>query len=232
MNSSARKQLRWIVVLSLGLLSAVAAPKPGQETLRQYLSGRDKDNPVPWQFYCTAGRKSGTWTTIPVPSQWEMHGFGTLNYSRDDTAKPVEQGRYRHTFTVPAEWAGLRVFLVFDGVMTDTQATVNGQSAGPRHQGGFYRFKYEITSLLQFGAGNLLEVTVDKLSANASVNRAERQGDYWVFGGIYRPVYLEAVPAQFIERTTIDARADGTCQRAGLRERGRSRPQWKRRSSS
>ncbi len=34
--------------------------------------------------------------------------------------------------------------------------------------------------------------------------------DYWVFGGIYRPVYLEVVPQQFIERVAIDARADGT----------------------
>ena len=33
--------------------------------------------------------------------------------------------------------------------------------------------------------------------------------DYWVFGGIYRPVYLEAFPKQFIERAAIDARADG-----------------------
>ena len=211
MNLNVGKRLRSIVALSLGLLTAFAAPKPAEETLRQYLSGRDKDNTVSWQFYCTAGGKSGYWTTIPVPSQWEMNGFGTLRYSQDDTARPVEQGRYRHTFTVPAEWAGRRVYLVFDGVMTDTEAAVNGKSAGPPHQGGFYRFRYEITSLLQFGADNLLEVAVDKLSADASVNRAERQGDYWVFGGIYRPVYLEAVPPQYIERTTMDARADGTC---------------------
>ena len=31
-----------------------------------------------------------------------------------------------------------------------------------------------------------------------------------MFGGIYRPVYLEAVPQQFIERVAIDARADGS----------------------
>jgi hypothetical protein len=210
MNPIARRGFRGFVVASLGLILAAAAPKSSQETVRQYLSGRDKDNTVPWQFYCTAGRKSGYWTTIPVPSQWELHGFGTLNYSRDDTANPVEQGRYRRTFRVAAAWAGLRVFLVFEGVMTDTQVTINGQSAGPQHQGGFYRFKYEVTNLLRFGSDNGLEVTVDKLSANPSVNRAERQGDYWIFGGIYRPVYLEAVPPQFIERTAIDARADGT----------------------
>ncbi len=51
---------------------------------------------------------------------------------------------------------------------------------------------------------------MDKLSANPSVNQAERQSDYWIFGGIYRPVYLEAMPAHFIERAAIDARANET----------------------
>ena len=94
-------------------------------------------------------------------------------------------------------------------VMTDTDAKLNGQSVGPVHQGSFYRFKYEVTSLVKFGATNLLEVTVAKHSANQSVNNAERNADYWVFGGIFRPVYLEAVPQEFIERVAIDAKADG-----------------------
>ena len=42
------------------------------------------------------------------------------------------------------------------------------------------------------------------------MNRAERRGDYWNFGGIFRPVYLEARPARFIDRLAIDARADGS----------------------
>ena len=49
--------------------------------------------------------------------------------------------------------------------MTDTGARLNGQSVGPVHQGGYYRFKYEVTRLLKFGATNRLEVTVDKHSA-------------------------------------------------------------------
>jgi beta-galactosidase/beta-glucuronidase len=58
---------------------------------------------------------------------------------------------------------------------------------------------------------NLLEVTVDKTSANSSVNDAERRNsDFWVLGGIYRPVYLEIVPVTFIERTSVNAKADGS----------------------
>ena len=183
---------------------------PAQETQRQYLSGHDKDDAVPWKFSCTTGGQSGYWTNLVVPSNWELHGFGTINYHRDATNPPPEQGLYEHAFKVPAGWSRDRVFLVFEGVMTDTSARLNGQSVGPVHQGGYYRFKYEVTPWLKFGATNRLEVTVDKHSQNASVNRAERTGDYWMYGGIYRPVYLEAVPQQFIERTAIDARADGS----------------------
>lgn len=80
------------------------------------------------------------------------------------------------------------------------------------HQGGFYRFKYEITDKLKLGAENKLEVTaIAKHSANESVNKAERLADYWVFGGIYRPVYLKSCRAfSSSKQQLIDARADGS----------------------
>ena len=187
---------------------AFATSIGAQETERQYLSGHGKDDAVPWKFFCTGGEQSRYWTNIPVPSNWELHGFGTLNYKKDSTNPPPERGLYEHDFTVPQGWRSGRVFLVFDGVMTDTSVKVNGESAGPVHQGGFYQFKFDVTKLLRDGT-NRLEVAVDKHSANESVNRAERLADFWVFGGIYRPVYLEAVPSQFIERVAIDAKADG-----------------------
>ncbi|HEU4387492.1 MAG TPA: glycoside hydrolase family 2 TIM barrel-domain containing protein, partial [Blastocatellia bacterium] len=177
-----------------------------------YLSGTGKDDGVLWDFYCTAGRKSGSWSKIAVPSCWEQRGFGAYNYGGDGRtgAVPSEQGKYRTRFVVPRSWKGRVIRLVFDGSMTDTEAWINGHSAGPVHQGSFYRFKYDITKLVNPGKTNLLEVTVSKASSNDSVNRAERAGsDYWVFGGIFRPVYLEALPANFIDRAAIDARADG-----------------------
>lgn len=196
----------WVRAL-LGIVLACAWAC-ADETQVLYLSGQGKDDPVTWEFFCTAGRNSGQWTTIGVPSNWELQGFGAYNYG-NERSKSDEQGRYRRKFTVPDAWADQRVFIVFEGVMTDAEVRVNGQSAGPKHQGGFYRFKYEITDLIKLGE-NLLEVDVSKVSADASVEQAERQGDYWVFGGIYRPVYLEAVPETFIESIAIDARADGS----------------------
>ena len=43
----------------------------------------------------------------------------------------------------------------------------------------------------------------------AGVNLAERRADYWNFGGIFRPVFIVAKPAQNIDRLVIDAKADG-----------------------
>ncbi|MGY3091315.1 hypothetical protein ACVWYF_004381 [Hymenobacter sp. UYAg731] len=181
----------------------------GQPTQVQYLSGRGNDDPVKWDFRCTRGRNSGKWTKIGVPSNWEAQGFGTYSYgfAKED---PEEAGLYRRTFSVPAAWQQKRVFLVFDGSMTDTEVKVNGQLAGPIHQGSFYRFRYDITPLVKAGRPNKLEVTVHKVSANATVNEAERTADFWVFGGIFRPVFLEAYPQEHLERLALDARADGS----------------------
>jgi hypothetical protein len=194
-------------------LPAPAAVSP-QATRIVYLSGRDAAMPVEWEFFCTDGRNSGRWTTIPVPSNWELQGFGTYNYGHDWRDKNLklgqEEGLYRYRFDVPATWKGKTVKIVFDGSMTDTEVKINGRVAGPIHQGAFYRFRYDITPLLKFNRSNLLEVRVAKHSANESVNRAERQADFWIFGGIFRPVFLEILPGIHMSRTAIDARADGT----------------------
>ena len=181
----------------------------------KYLSGTDNLNTVTWDFFCTGGRNSNKWTTIQVPSHWEQQGFGTYNYGRDyktygkNFRFADEKGLYKHQFNVPISWKGKQIFIVFEGSMTDTEVKINGKSAGEKHQGAFYRFKYNITDKLKFGQQNLLEVEVSKMSADESVNNAERLADYWIFGGIFRPVYLEAMPAKHIDHFSIDAKADG-----------------------
>jgi hypothetical protein len=194
-----------------------AAPAASDLTEQLYLSGRDADHTVDWDFLCSAGQNSGFWSKIAVPSCWELKGFGTYNYGVTLRGKPAghpaiaaEQGRYRHRFVVPETWKGRTIRLVFEGSMTDTEVWLNEKSAGPLHQGAFYRFKYDVTELVKYGRENVLEVTVSKESANPSVNEAERRGDYWNFGGIFRPVYLESLPERFIEHCAIDAQANGS----------------------
>src|ERR1700690_658462 len=185
------------------LLSFSYGGLTAQTTQIIYLSGMDKDHTVNWDFFINTGGKSGSWDKIAVPSNWEFQGFGTYNYFQD-TKNPDEQGQYKCHFNVDANWGAKKIFIVFEGAMTDTKVLINGQLAGPIHQGGYYRFKYDITKLLKAG-DNLLEVTVNKKSANASINLAERRADFWQFGGIYRPVYLEVVPTNYIDHLAIDA---------------------------
>ena len=181
----------------------------------QFLSGTDNIHTRTWEFFCTSGRNSGIWTKIEVPSQWEQQGFGEYDYGRDYRTYGKkfkfadERGLYKYAFQVPAEWKNRKVFIVFEGSMTDTEVKINGRLAGEIHQGAFYQFKYDITDKLKFGQNNQLEATVSKMSADRSVNSAERFADYWVFGGIFRPVYLEAFPEEHLDRFAINARADG-----------------------
>lgn len=183
----------------------------GQSTEKVYLSGTGPDNAKQWQFFCTGGRNANQWTTIDVPSCWEQQGFGKYNYGFDkDSVKGKEQGLYKYEFTAPTSWKNKKINLVFEGVMTDAEVKINGKSAGAIHQGAFYAFKYDITSLLNYNAKNLLEVTVSKHSSNQSVNEAERKADFWIFGGIFRPVYLEVLPETHFTDIYIDAKADGS----------------------
>ncbi|MDE7420971.1 MAG: hypothetical protein K2N35_12260 [Muribaculaceae bacterium] len=202
-------------VLSLVALSVLfTANSSGIATERVYLSGTGPSDTKTWDFHCSEGMNSGKWSKIEVPSQWEQQGFGAYTYGRfylDKNAKPSsEVGTYRHAFEVPKEWKGQKVKIVFEGSMTDTDVKVNGKSAGKVHQGGFTEFSYDISDLLKYGSdSNMLEVKVSKESANPSVNAAERRADWWLFGGIYRPVYLEVMPKMHIDRVALDARADG-----------------------
>lgn len=176
----------------------------------QYLSGTGKDNTVDWDFFCSDGMNSKKWTKIGVPSCWELQGFGAYNYGLDPMDKRAHEfGLYKHSFFVPKAWKKKDVKIVFEGVMTDAEVKINGKSAGAVHQGAFYEFNYSISKLLKYGQQNQLEVKVNKVSANQSINYAERQADFWVFGGIYRPVYLQILPKEHIDRVAIDAEASG-----------------------
>ncbi|WP_189360931.1 glycoside hydrolase family 2 protein [Algibacter mikhailovii] len=201
-----------LVVLMQQFAEAQSAVNMNNQTEIQYLSGTGKDNMVAWDFYCSYGMNSKKWTKIGVPSCWELQGFGNYNYGHDKrSGKKIhdEYGLYKHAFSVPDDWSSKNINIVFEGVMTDAEVKVNGKLAGEIHQGSFYEFKYAISKLLKYGQENVLEVKVNKVSANESINFAERNADFWIFGGIFRPVYLQVSPKDFIERVAVDAKANG-----------------------
>ena len=202
----------------LGMMAIALRAQPSVETQRQYLSGHGCDDMVQWDFYCTDGRNSGKWTKIGVPSCWELQGFGTYQYGMRFYGKATpegiadEKGLYKHEFTLPAEWAGRQILLVFEAVFTDANVQINGRKAGNGlYQGGFTRHTIDVSDRVFFGKKkNRLEVEVSKESSNPQVNMAERRADYWNFGGIWRPVFIVSKPSRNIQRVAIDAKADGS----------------------
>ncbi|WP_289660149.1 glycoside hydrolase family 2 protein [Flavobacterium panacagri] len=204
-------KIQWITALTI----FISLNSTAQQTDKIYLSGKDFEHPVQWDFYCTDGNNSKKWSKINVPSQWELEGFGEYTYGRwykelNQKEPSKEEGLYKYEFEVPASYKDKEVKIVFGGAMTDTEVKVNGKLAGAIHQGGFYEFKYDISSLVTYGAKNILEVHVWKHSANKSVNAAERRADWWLFGGIYRPVWLEVSPKTNIQHIAVNPKMDGS----------------------
>jgi beta-galactosidase/beta-glucuronidase len=92
---------------------------------------------------------------------------------------------YRHGFGALDARMGRVAWLQIDGAALSTQVYVNGSLAG-EHDGGYARFRVNITSFLQPGR-NVLALRVDN-SRHPHV--APLGGDFTVFGGLYRDVSL------------------------------------------
>jgi len=153
------------------------------------------------------------WDTIPVPSNWQMHGYDRPNYSNVRYPFPVDPphvpddnptGSYRRTFALPESWAGRRVFLHFDGVNSACHVWLNGKAVG-YSQGAHVPAEFDVTRLLRPGT-NTLAVRVYKWSDGAYLE----DQDFWRLSGIFRDVYLFAAPAVHIRdariRTPLDER--------------------------
>lgn len=195
--------LTWIAT-SIALIQLANATNSTSQL--HYLSGTGSDDTVLWDFKLEHGRGSGSWTSIPVPSNWELQGFGNYEYIE------VSQNRgfYKTTFDLPEGTVDQRILLVFDGVLNQAQVTLNGQTVGSAHEGGYYRFSYDITRWVK-ATNNLLEVTVQKMADDPDLDKTHR-GDFWNLSGIYRPVYLKIVPQEYIDWFAVHGDMDGSLQ--------------------
>jgi beta-galactosidase len=105
---------------------------------------------------------------------------------------------YRKQFHLDAPFDG-RVFLDFDGVMTNATVYLNGFQAG-QHIGGFLPFTIELTDLLQSGRNDLAVVVDGRLldvPPLGNVNGAAAI-DFLTPAGIYRDVQLRVVPETYV----------------------------------
>src|SRR4051812_45417061 len=82
------------------------------------------------------GPDDGTgWNALPVPSHWQLHGYGAPAYTNTRYPFPVDPprvpdenptGDYRTTFRLPAEWPDGRTVLRFGGVDSAGLVRLNG----------------------------------------------------------------------------------------------------------
>ncbi len=176
----------------------------------------------PMEFYRPDFDVSG-WKEIPVPANWEMEGSGTPIYSnivypfqRDApkvTSEPPQDwtaykernpvGSYRRTFTVPNEWSGRKIFLVFGGVSSAFYVWVNGQRVG-YSQDSRLPSEFEISRYLKPGE-NVLAVEVYRWSDGSYIE----DQDFWRLSGIFRDVQLVSrapiYMRDFYVRTILDS---------------------------
>ena len=152
---------------------------------------------VPQGFFMPSF-KDNKWSYIPVPSNWEMEGFGDpqfRNVPAPFKANPPHvpreynpTGAYRKTFTLPREWNGRQVFLRMEKTQSASFVWMNGKQVG-YNEGGQEPAEYDVTPYLQAGK-NTLAVCVVKYSDGYYL---EGQ-DYWRLAGIFDDVTLYATP--------------------------------------
>ncbi|MEL5892024.1 glycoside hydrolase family 2 TIM barrel-domain containing protein [Bacteroides sp. GD17] len=160
----------------------------------------------PKDFYKT-NYDTSTWSVIPVPSNWEMHGYGTPIYTNItypfrnnppfiqgqrgytvEKDEPNAVGSYRHEFILPANWTDKEVFIHFDGVYSAMYLWVNGKKVG-YSQGANNDARFNITRYVCPGK-NLLAVEVYRWSDGSYLE----DQDMFRLSGIHRDVYLVATP--------------------------------------
>ena len=158
-------------------------------------SPRPADRPV--DFFDPTFDVSG-WDDIPVPSNWQLEGYGfpiytNIPYAWGDPDPPHVPhddnpvGSYRREFTVPDDWDGRQVFVHFAGVDSAFYLWVNGQEVG-YSQGSRTPAEFDITAYLQPGS-NSLAAEVYRYSDGSYL---ECQ-DMWRMSGIFRDVFLFSV---------------------------------------
>lgn len=105
---------------------------------------------------------------------------------------------YRKRFDIAAP-VDSRVFLDFDGVMTNASVYLNGFEAG-QHVGGFLPFTIELTDLLVTGKNDLAVVVDGRvLDVPPLGNPNGAAGiDYLTPAGIYRDAQLRVVPRTYV----------------------------------
>ncbi len=122
-----------------------------------------------------------SWRQLDLPHDWGVEGPFRTDLEGFTGKLPWRGiGWYRKPFHIPAEDAGKKFYLDFDGAMAHAEVWVNGKKAGG-HPYGYSSFRVDLSPYIVPGADNVVAVRLD----------TERIGSRWYPGaGIYRHVRM------------------------------------------
>ena len=185
----------------------VSCTPPASNRAEVFLTGDPSTNPDAAGWLFNKGDVTGAqaptfndsgWTSLEVPYTWNQ-----LDGQDGPITTPAYYtgiGWYRKHYTIPASMTGKRIYLQFDASAYLTDVYVNGTHLG-QHAGGLSRFRYDMTSVANIGADNVIAVQADNSAAVSSTNVwlggttanvAPLAGDFTLFGGIERDVRVLA----------------------------------------
>jgi beta-galactosidase len=145
------------------------------------------------------------WATLKVPSNVELHGYGTPIYTNvtypffRDPPRVMGQppahytnfterngvSCYRRQVTIPSKWKGRQTFITFNGVDSAFYLYVNGQRVG-YSEDSRTPAEFNLTPYLSRKGPNLIAVEGYRFSDGAYLE----DQDMWRLSGIFRDVTL------------------------------------------
>ena len=202
----------------------------GESSLRMSLNGQ-------WKFFYALNPKQlipgfeqpgfdcGGWADITVPAHIQTEGYGVPQYCNvqypwdgHETLAPGELPErfnpvacYVKTFRLPESMKGKRLFISFQGAESALALWLNGQYIGFSGD-SFTPHEFELTDALADGE-NKLACRVYRWCAGSWLE----DQDFLRFSGLYRDVYLYAVPEAHIRDLTWTAEPDETMARGILK---------------
>ncbi len=142
--------------------------------------------------------------TVPYPPESRISGIGK-------TPKKNELFVYRKVFNLPEDMIGKRIIIHFGAADQEAIVEVNGKRVGA-HEGGYLPFEFDITSEVNAGENNIAVWIKDTLDHDLAWGKQRRdRGGMWYtpISGLWKQVWLEAVPENYIRSLKMTPSLDG-----------------------
>ncbi len=126
-----------------------------------------------------------SWRSLDLPHDWAIEGPFRMDIENETGKLPwVGIGWYRKSFDLPDSATGRKVFLDFDGAMSQPKVFVNGEFAG-EWKYGYSSFRIDLTPHLKPGAKNTVAVRLENVPNSTR---------WYPGGGLYRHVWIVESP--------------------------------------